>query len=730
MATLVLTVVGTLVGGPIGGAIGAIAGQAIDQNILFKPKGRQGPRLNDLAVQTSTYGTQVPKLFGTMRVAGTVIWATDLREQRNRSGGGKGRPSTTTYSYSASFAVLLSGRPIRAIKRIWADGNLLRGTAGDFKTETGFRFYPGEEAQDADPLIAAAEGLGMTPAYRGGAYAVFEDFQLADYGNRIPSLTFEVEADAGPVTLGAIVTTVSGGAVAASGGRTVGGFAASGDSVRGVLETIADAVPVSLIDDGVSLTLADDGAEPVAIAGVERGAGAGDTGARDQSDMQSALTVPVEIALAYYEPGRDYQTGLQRARRAGAGRRGERIEFPAVLAAGDAKTIAEQRLATLFTERSRRTVRTAWRRMALRPGDRLVLDGEAGVWRIAGWRLDRMVVEMALVRWRAGSMAAGSADPGRSTGSSDLVHGPTVVHLLDLPGLADEPAAAPRLLIAAAGPSAGWRRASLIASTDGEASWQPIGGTAAPAVIGVADTVLSNGDAALIDAAGDVEVVLLNAAMMLEDADDAGLIAGRNLAVLGDELIQFGRAEPLGDARWRLSRLTRGRRGTEWAMTTHALGDRFVLIEPDALAVYDPRLAALGGDVAILATGVGDIAEPAEDEAEAIGESVRPPSPVRLSAVLRPDGGYDIGWTRRSRAGWRWLDLVEVPLGEETEAYRLTVTPETGPARVIELSGASYHYIAADVAADAAAGATVGLAVQQRGSLALSRAATLTLAID
>src|SRR5690606_10116126 len=126
MATLVLTAVGTVLGGPIGGAIGAIAGQVFDQNILLKPKGRQGPRLNDLAVQTSTYGTQVPKLFGTLRVAGTVIWATDLREERNKSGGGKGRPSTTTYSYSVSFAVLLSGRLIRAIRRIWADGNLLR----------------------------------------------------------------------------------------------------------------------------------------------------------------------------------------------------------------------------------------------------------------------------------------------------------------------------------------------------------------------------------------------------------------------------------------------------------------------------------------------------------------------------------------------------------------------------------------------------------------------------
>src|SRR3546814_4507841 len=73
MATLVLTAMGTALGGPIGGAIGAVLGQGFDQNVLFKPKGREGPRLSELDVQTSTYGSQVPQIFGAMRVAGTVI---------------------------------------------------------------------------------------------------------------------------------------------------------------------------------------------------------------------------------------------------------------------------------------------------------------------------------------------------------------------------------------------------------------------------------------------------------------------------------------------------------------------------------------------------------------------------------------------------------------------------------------------------------------------------------
>jgi hypothetical protein len=97
MATIVLTAVGSAVGGPIGGAIGALIGQQIDSR-LFAPKARQGPRLGDLSLQTSSYGSAIPRLFGTMRVAGTVIWATDLQERRSTSGGGKGRPKSVDYS--------------------------------------------------------------------------------------------------------------------------------------------------------------------------------------------------------------------------------------------------------------------------------------------------------------------------------------------------------------------------------------------------------------------------------------------------------------------------------------------------------------------------------------------------------------------------------------------------------------------------------------------------------
>lgn len=720
MATLVLTTIGTIVGGPIGGAIGALIGQQADSR-LFAPKGRQGPRLGDLSVQTSAYGSAIPRLFGTLRVAGTVIWATDLREDRQKSGGGKGKPSVTNYSYSASFAVALSARPVRAVRRIWADGKLLRGAAGDWKTETGFRLYTGSEGQAVDPLMAGAEGAAASPAYRGIAYAVFENLQLADFGNHIPSLTFEVEADAGAVALDTIVSDLSSGDARATGATTLGGYAASGDSVRGAIEALAAVAPLSISDDGERLHLGEAGEASIALDPGELGSSADDDRAdRREIERAAAGTLPDEIAVEYYEPARDYQSGLQRARRGGPGRRVEKIELAAALAAADAKRIAELRLAEAWAGRARAKTTLPWRRIGVRPGASVTLGDTGARYRVAGWSLERMVVRLTLAGTAPASAVSGVASPGRGVSEVDTELGTTLVELLDLPPLDDSAQTVPRLWIAAAGTRPGWRRAALIASRDDSVSWDELGATAAPAILGRALEALAPGDASLFDNKTAITIALPHDGMWLESRDDDALIAGANLAMIGEELIQFGRADPLGGNRFRLSRLLRGRRGTEAAMVAHDAEERFVLIDARTLVPYELPVAALGATVRVLASGVADT-NPAEALALAAGRALRPPPPVHLTAHWLDDGTLRFDWTRRSRTGWAWLDGGDASLGEETERYRLTIAPSTGRMRTVETMTPSYAYAPADQIADGAAMASsVTISVSQLGAIAAS----------
>ncbi|MBX3562451.1 MAG: phage tail protein [Sphingomonas sp.] len=715
MATLILTAVGTAIGGPIGGAVGAILGQRIDQAVLG-PKARHGPRLGDLAVQTSTYGTAIPKLFGMMRVAGTVIWATDLNETRSSSGGGKGQPKTVSYAYSASFAVALSGRPIRAVRRIWADGKLLRGAAGDFKSATGFRLYVGDEDQAIDPLIASAEGVGQAPAFRGIAYAMFENFQLADFGNRIPSLTFEVEADPGPVAIGTIAHELSGGAVVAGETPVLTGYAASGDSVRGAVEALSDIVPLSLADRDGMLRMRAGTDAPVAVgAGEERG--------RRRIVRRAAGAVPGEVSIVYYDPARDYQTGLQRASVGGTDEsNADRRALPAAVDAGAAKGLAEHRLAWLRAGRVGATIGLGWARCGLRPGDGVALAGEAGRWRVDRWTLGAEGLSLELRRMSAGALPpAAEAAPGSGVKEEDRPHGPTTLRLFDLP--IGDSGAQPVLFAAAAGVEPGWRRAALLASFDGGGTWRELGQTAPATMMGVALTMLKPGGAALFDLSSNVEIELLNDAMWLAGASDVTLAGGVNLALIGDELVQFGAATWIAPRRFRLSRLLRGRRGTEWAAGTHEAGEAFTLIERESLAAIVAPAGSIGGEARLTASGVGDAA-PVSAALAIVGESLRPPSPVHLAAERNGAGDILIRWVRRSRGGWVWQSGADTPLGEEREAYRLTLSGD-GFARTIVLDAPHHVYSAALQASDGLSG-PLGIVLSQIGTHAASRPALLT----
>jgi hypothetical protein len=178
---------------PIGAQIGYLA--ATTAFTLLNPPKVEGPRLSDLRIQRSEYGAGIPWIRGIVRSAGQVIWQTDLQEHEGSSGGKGGGSETTTYTYSASFAILLCEGPIRGIRRIWADGRVIWQAGEEANSEVPYTLYLGDDTQDPDPTIEADVGVDRVPDYRGYAYIVFTEMPLADYSNRIPNLEFEIDAN-------------------------------------------------------------------------------------------------------------------------------------------------------------------------------------------------------------------------------------------------------------------------------------------------------------------------------------------------------------------------------------------------------------------------------------------------------------------------------------------------------------------------------------------------------
>lgn len=237
MGRIGLTIAGGVAGGVIGGFLGnpllgaqiGLTAGGIAGSLAFPEQLPDvvGPRLNDLQVQSSAEGVPIPVIYGTVRLAGNVMWAlpiTEVETTEEVSAKGGASQSTTGYSYFGNFAVGLAAGPIGGIIRLWADTKLIYDATngntggmyryGSVHVETtgatnlsdsvlgamsglsALRLYLGDETQEPDPLIEADQGAGQVPPWRGLVYVVFENLPLADFGNRLPNISAEIAADA------------------------------------------------------------------------------------------------------------------------------------------------------------------------------------------------------------------------------------------------------------------------------------------------------------------------------------------------------------------------------------------------------------------------------------------------------------------------------------------------------------------------------------------------------
>lgn len=187
-----------------GAAVGSAVGGLIDP-----PKGPTiiGPRLSDLSQQNASYGASIPRIYGSAPAYGNIFWIENnsLKEtvhKDNEGGkGGGGGSEVKTFTYSATFALGLCRGEIAGIRRIWVSGKLIYDAgvtdvdaiAASNRAANGFTVYRGTEGQMPNPRMQSAIGATNTPAFRGLAYIVFEDFELTDYGNSLAGAQIKVE---------------------------------------------------------------------------------------------------------------------------------------------------------------------------------------------------------------------------------------------------------------------------------------------------------------------------------------------------------------------------------------------------------------------------------------------------------------------------------------------------------------------------------------------------------
>ena len=189
-----------MTGGGLGWAIGSLIGSA------FAPGQKsQGPRLNDLSVSSSAYGTPIPYTQGSPRIAGQIVWASTKREIATTTSQGKGGGGSefTSYTYEIDLLILLTDNEIEGISRVWSNGKLVwnksstataatKAASDEYAGWTRFSVYTGASTQSPDTTYEAAVETANAPAYRGRGSVFIQSLQLGQSG-QIPNLTFEID---------------------------------------------------------------------------------------------------------------------------------------------------------------------------------------------------------------------------------------------------------------------------------------------------------------------------------------------------------------------------------------------------------------------------------------------------------------------------------------------------------------------------------------------------------
>lgn len=408
--------------------------------------------------------------------------------------------------------------------------------------------------------------------------------------------------------------------------------------------------------------------EPVATPDGEFGAR---TGARR---TRGAPLSP--SALRYYDGARDYQPGLQRMT-GPASQAGERaLELPATLAPEGARTLVDAIRLRGAAGGDRMQLRVAALDPAIGPGVMVVMPGQ-GRWRVEAWEWRSTGVDLDLCRVPEVVVQALPGDPGRPWRPSDRLPAPTTLIAFELPWDGTGAADAARVHAALGAGAGRWAGASLY--IERAEALEPLASAGPPrAVTAWLAAPLAGSPALLFEPGARIELVCDDPEADLVTIDGAALASGGNRLLVGEEIVQFMQAVPLGAGRWRLEGLLRGRGATEAeARAGHAAGTRAVLLDQRLLLldgeVFDPateRLAAIG---------LAD-AEPVFAAVSAPGRSRRPLAPVHPKAIALPSGTIALAWTRRARGAWAWRDGIDTPLVEERERYEIGAGPVAAPA--------------------------------------------------
>ncbi|MBS3980167.1 MAG: glycoside hydrolase TIM-barrel-like domain-containing protein [Rhodobacteraceae bacterium] len=382
--------------------------------------------------------------------------------------------------------------------------------------------------------------------------------------------------------------------------------------------------------------------------------------------------------------------------------------FPMAIPPEEAERRCRRALMEAWMGRESAVFRLPPSRLALDPCDVILLDHDS---RLMEMRLvsiaDSDLRSIDAVRQDRAVYDLPPGEPRPASLSTPTVFGTPDVILLDLPQLREDQPAHRPMVAAHAKPWPGEIAVYRSAATDGFALLTTFGTRAR---MGVLAADFYAGPVSRFDLCNALVVDLYSGT--LESVTDITLLGGANALAVETgaeqwEIVQAGAAELMAPARYRLTRLLRGQRGTEWAMVSMVPTGARVVVLDAAVAPLPISEADLGLP---WNWRIGPGSRPVSDETFVAttftpeGAGLRPFSVAHVEQpwrTARSPGDLTIRWTRRSRslAADTW-GAGDVPLAEDSEAYEVDILDGATRKRTLQVATTSALYTAAQQTAD------------------------------
>lgn len=425
------------------------------------------------------------------------------------------------------------------------------------------------------------------------------------------------------------------------------------------------------------------------------------------------IDLPRSVTLNYYSANIDHNVFSQTASLE-TFEEGQdvKLDVPFTMTDEEAHRIAETALVNTHIEQQQITFTTDYYNLDLEPGDIVTIPLDSGgtmdVRIIQVTSTDDGILEFTAVRsdYNTSSYTASGVTPSAPpTQTTNVVAsiGYSSALFIEVPHIAGE-SGSPRVfsLIHGYG-AAGWPGAVLYRSIDSGASYSPVATSSSIVTMGIMNSISAapaGNNYHIWDDQSEL-VVTLKQGSLISASSDLAVQNGDNWCMVGEEVIGFRYAQLIGANQYKLTRLLRGRAGTEVKINDHVADELFVLLDQSRMTRLDISTADLGKTVKFKAVTFGsDLSKATAIDVKPYGLNMRPLRPANAKAEKQANGDWLITWIERPRMDNNLRDYTELTHDVDWAGFAVAIKQGSTIKRTATAVTNSFVYTVAMQTAD------------------------------